>query len=440
MWLPAIRPSGWPALPLLGAPLHYREELSYCQDPTASLLFFSFYRRGWVLLLDMGASCSDPASGVTSPTVWEASHVTHHCIATPSAQPRALSQPHWAATYSTSLSIVTVQNPSVPTHFKWDFLVWLGWKRSSLKCYYNLYFSFISVDICTLPWAMLANVCLIRVLWMWPRSFLRPQPRHLLMKALCWWSFNGTGRISHLWWGSVWRLIADLGSPLCRRRGISSAATRTVRSCQLFVKHGWKIRAAFLFFFFAESAADTQACRGLGRWGELRGVRLVAGPFDQLLEEAEVSSCGGHIPCVLLKSISLSTLVQQEDTEKTARSLVEWILLILSLQKKKKTFFVVFSALGISSYGTLNFSSLYRSVLSKSWTASVQPSNGSNISGGSRSRKTRNITCHASETAQSKFESEHVAQCQEFKPTWSILSFFPTPPEAHQLIAGQMEK
>lgn len=122
---------------------------------------------------------------------------------------------------------------------------------------------------------------------------------------------------------------------MCRRRGISSAATRTVRSCQLFVKHGWKIRAAFLFFF-AESAADTQACRGLGRWGELRGVRLVAGPFDQLLEEAEVSSCGGHIPCVLWKSISLSTLVQQEDTDKTARSLVQWILLILSLQKKKK--------------------------------------------------------------------------------------------------------
>lgn len=193
----------------------------------------------------------------------------------------------------------------------------------------HLYFSFNPVDICTLAWAMLANVCLIRVLWMWPRSFLRPQPRHLLMKALCWWFFNGTGRISHLWWGSVWRLIADLGSPLCRRRGISSAATRTVRSCQLFVKHGWKIRAVFSIFFFAASAADTQACRGLGRWGELRGVRLVAGPFDQLLEEAEVSSCGGHIPCVLLKSISPSTLVQQEDTEKTARSLVHWILLIL---------------------------------------------------------------------------------------------------------------
>lgn len=198
---------------------------------------------------------------------------------------------------------------------------------------WHYYFSFNSADICALAWAMLANVCLIGVLWTWPRSFLRPQPRHLLMKALCWWFFNGTGRISHLWWGSVWRLIADLGSPLCRRRGISSAATRTVRSCQLFVKHGWKIRAAFLFFF-AESAADTQACRGLGRWGELRGVRLVAGPFDQLLEEAEVSSCGGHIPCVLLKSISLSTLVQQEDTDKTARSLVQWKLLILSLQKK----------------------------------------------------------------------------------------------------------
>lgn len=288
------------------------------------------------------------------------------------------------------------------------------------------YFSFNSADICALAWAMLANVCLIGVLWTWPRSFLRPQPRHLLMKALCWWFFNGTGRISHLWWGSVWRLIADLGSPLCRRRGISSAATRTVRSCQLFVKHGWKIRAAFLFFF-AESAADTQACRGLGRWGELRGVRLVAGPFDQLLEEAEVSSCGGHIPCVLLKSISLSTLVQQEDTDKTARSLVQWILLILSLQKKK-TFFVVFSPLGICSslpsYGTLNFSSLYRSVLSKSWTASVQPSTGSDISGGSRSGKTWNITCHALETAQSKFESERVAQCKEFQPTWSILSFF----------------
>lgn len=110
------------------------------------------------------------------------------------------------------------------------------------------YFSLNSVDICTLAWAMLANVCLIGVLWTWPRSFLRAQPRHLLMKALCWWFFNGTGRNSHLWWGSVWRLIADLGSPLCRRRGISSAATRTVRSCQLFVKHGWKIRAAFLFF------------------------------------------------------------------------------------------------------------------------------------------------------------------------------------------------
>lgn len=36
----------------------------------------------------------------------------------------------------------------------------------------------------------------------------------------------------------------------------------------------------------------------------------------------------------------LSTLVQQDDTEKTTRLLVQWILLIVSLQKKN--FFVAF--------------------------------------------------------------------------------------------------
>lgn len=111
----ASRPCVRPSPPLLDAPLHYGEELSWgscllwranCLPPP-----FSFYRRGWVPLLDMGASCSDPASGVTSPTVWEASHVTHHCIATPSARPRALS--HTAALSGNVLNIFTVHSVSV---------------------------------------------------------------------------------------------------------------------------------------------------------------------------------------------------------------------------------------------------------------------------------------------------------------------------------------
>lgn len=83
---------------------------------------FSFYRRGWVPLLDMGASCSDPASGVTSPTVWEASHVTHHCIATPSAQPRALS--HTAA--------LSGNNIFVHLYSTQCFCLWGGQKYAKL--------------------------------------------------------------------------------------------------------------------------------------------------------------------------------------------------------------------------------------------------------------------------------------------------------------------
>lgn len=33
----------------------------------------------------------------------------------------------------------------------------------------------------------------------------------LVMKGVCGWSFNGTGRIPHLWWWSIWTLTADLG-------------------------------------------------------------------------------------------------------------------------------------------------------------------------------------------------------------------------------------
>lgn len=63
--------------------------------------------------LDIGASCSDPASGVSSPTVWKASHVTHHWMTAPSSQPRALSQPHRALMCWTSLSIFTVLNECI---------------------------------------------------------------------------------------------------------------------------------------------------------------------------------------------------------------------------------------------------------------------------------------------------------------------------------------
>ena len=60
-----------------------------------------FAGEGWASL-DIGASCGDPASGVSSPTVWKASHVTHHWMTAPhpsssSSQPRALSQPRQAS-------------------------------------------------------------------------------------------------------------------------------------------------------------------------------------------------------------------------------------------------------------------------------------------------------------------------------------------------------
>lgn len=42
--LTAIHPSIRPAFLSLGTRLHYRDELSYCEDPTAP-----FYRRGWGL-------------------------------------------------------------------------------------------------------------------------------------------------------------------------------------------------------------------------------------------------------------------------------------------------------------------------------------------------------------------------------------------------------
>lgn len=64
---------------------------------------------------------------------------------------------------------------------------------------------------------------------------------------------------------------------------------------------------------------------------------MVGEVFDQLLEEAEVSSCGGHSPCVLLKTTSLNAQIPQEDTEKYHFGLLlKWLLLILSSQKKKK--------------------------------------------------------------------------------------------------------
>lgn len=44
--------------------------------------------------LDTGASWSDLASGVSSLTVWKASHVTHHWVTAPSPQSRTLSQPN----------------------------------------------------------------------------------------------------------------------------------------------------------------------------------------------------------------------------------------------------------------------------------------------------------------------------------------------------------
>lgn len=77
------QPSIRPAFLSLGTPLHYREELSYCEDPTAHTPSFFFLQERVGFSLDTGASCSDPASGVSSPTVWEASHVTHHWLATP---------------------------------------------------------------------------------------------------------------------------------------------------------------------------------------------------------------------------------------------------------------------------------------------------------------------------------------------------------------------
>lgn len=84
------QPSIRPAFLSLGTPLHYREELSYCEDPTAHTPSFFFLQERVGFLLDTGASCSDPASGVSSPTVWEASHVTHHWMVTPSPPPTAL--------------------------------------------------------------------------------------------------------------------------------------------------------------------------------------------------------------------------------------------------------------------------------------------------------------------------------------------------------------
>lgn len=125
---------------------------------------FSFYRRGWVPLLDMGASCSDPASGVTSPTVWEASHVTHHCIATPSAQPRALS--HTAALSANVLTIV------VWLYSTQCFCLWgrqkYGKPNSSngrspgeIVWITNFGLLFNSIDICILVFAVLAQVCSI---------------------------------------------------------------------------------------------------------------------------------------------------------------------------------------------------------------------------------------------------------------------------------------
>lgn len=55
--------------------------------------------------LDIGASCGDPASRVSSPTVWKASHVMHHWMTAPSSQPSALAQPHQASVRWTSLYI-----------------------------------------------------------------------------------------------------------------------------------------------------------------------------------------------------------------------------------------------------------------------------------------------------------------------------------------------
>lgn len=216
-----------------------------------------------------------------------------------------------------------------------------------------------------------AGKCLlISALWMWPQKLPQTSTSTpLVMKAVCWGLFDGGGRISHLWWGSVWGLIADLGSPLCRRRGISLAATRTVRSCQLFAKHGWKI-VFFSFFFCRVGSRHASLQRLGGPPGELRGVRLVEGTFDQLLEEAGVSSCGRHIPGVLLQGMSLSTWIQQKPTEKTIQ--------ICCPPPAPLDYSAPFPL-----SGTLNFSSLHLSVLSKGGTASVQPSNGSNISEGS---------------------------------------------------------
>lgn len=206
--------------------------------------------------------------------------------------------------------------------------------------------------------------------------------------------------------------------------------------CQAWLENQGRVS-----IFFAESAADTQACRGLG-------PRLGRVERSQVGRRAVWSAPGGSRSFLLLRTHSLCVIEKHQPEHISPargywqnRQIIGSVDIIDTVLAEKKTFFVVFSPLGICSsfhsYGTLNFSSLYRWVLSKSWTASVQPSTGSDISGGSRSRKTWNITCHALETAQSKFESERVAQCKEFQPTWSILSFFRRRPK---LIAGQMEK
>lgn len=59
--------------------------------------------------LDTGASWSDLASGVSSLTVWKASHVTHHWVIAPSPQSRTLSQPNkhqCTEQHSTSFAIL----------------------------------------------------------------------------------------------------------------------------------------------------------------------------------------------------------------------------------------------------------------------------------------------------------------------------------------------
>lgn len=118
----------------------------------------SFYRRGRVSLLDLGASCSDPASGVTAPTVWEASHVTHQCV----AEPRVLSH---TATLSGNVLHSFVPLYSTPC-FSEDHRnkenSCFGSNGSS-RVVWNKTTVFMG-DVCAVVWATLALVDFIGVL------------------------------------------------------------------------------------------------------------------------------------------------------------------------------------------------------------------------------------------------------------------------------------